>query len=64
MPLQAVPEFDGFTGEAAQRLRRLLRPALRPGTPGTRRRRGTPERFSADTEAGDPPSRIWHADTV
>ncbi|GAA2820691.1 hypothetical protein RMN57_30215 [Kitasatospora sp. CM 4170] len=53
--LQAVPEFDGFTGEAVERLWQLVRPALRPGMP---------KRFSADTEAGDPPSRIWYADTV
>ncbi|MCG6496065.1 hypothetical protein [Kitasatospora sp. A2-31] len=53
--LQAVPEFDGFTGQAVERLWQVVRPALRPGMP---------RRFSADTEAGDPPSRIWYADTV
>ncbi|MFI5648113.1 hypothetical protein [Kitasatospora sp. NPDC051705] len=53
--IRVTPEFDGFTGEAVERTWRVLKPALRPGVP---------KRFSAATEAAEPPSRIWYADTV
>ncbi|MFJ9695766.1 hypothetical protein [Kitasatospora sp. NPDC101183] len=53
--LQVTPGFEDFAGPEIERTWRLLRPALRPGTP---------KRFSSDAEEWSPPSRIWYADAV